>query len=629
MSLTGYERLPLDSQRRLDDECTRFERDWVGPSSDRLAELLAAAPPAEASVWLTELLHIEVERARRAGMSLPVGDYLARLPAFAAAIEAVLAEHSKPLGVGDSIGKYRLVRLLGRGASGTVFEAEDSVIGRRVAVKLLTGPSAASRTVQEARTVGRLQHPSIVTVYDAGSADGVWYIAMELLSGSTADRLKANGPFAPVVATRIVADVCRGLAAAHATGLIHRDIKPANVLLSSSGVGLQPLAKLSDFGLAQAKHSGTEADTAGTPLYMAPEQFDGREVGPACDIYSLGVTYFALLTGRPPYQSARAADLQIAHETSPPPAVTTASGEILSRHSRVVARAMAKSPADRYSSADEMLADLESLLPRERARPSWGRRFSIVGVMAALMAGVVLMVPGLAKWVASVLYGKERKPVPAVVRPEWTSLFNGRDLTGWTAGELNPTTSIVTDDGPLIRLNGTAVGSIMTEREHEGYHLRMEVRWQQSGQPFSGSLRYHVTNPSPGSDTGWDEFSLAPPSIGGHQHTADRAVRLAALRVSRLAFPPSDRPPEAPPSGLSPVGASWHLIDLVCWQDVIVHGVDGKVVSTRVRSKPPAGQAFTRGRIEIRAVRGSIDVRRIDIRPVAGIPTELQSGGDG
>lgn len=624
MSLNGYEQLPLESQRRLDDACTRLERDWAGPSLDRLAERLEVAPPEECDVWLTELLHIEVERARRAGISLLVDDYLARFPAFPTVIEAVFAEYSKPLGVGDSVGKYRLTRLIGRGASGMVFEAEDAVIGRQVAVKLLTGPAAASRTVQEARIVGRLQHPNIVTIYDAGSADGVWYIAMELLATSTADRLKGEGPFTPEEATRIVADVCRGLAAAHAAGLIHRDIKPANILLSPAGASIQPIAKLSDFGLARAAHDGKEIDVAGTPLYMAPEQFDGREAGPACDIYSLGATHFALLTGHPPYQSTDAKELREAHKTKPPPTVITASGEVLSAHTKVIARAMAKSPDDRYSSADEMLTDLASLSPRRRVPVKRARRFAAIGIMAMLIAAIVFALPGPTEWIESAIYAKERQNVSNPIDPTWTPLLNAHDLGGWKS-ESDREMSVVMDDGPVVHIGGDSVESIMTEGEYENYHLRMEIRWHQPGQPFSGGLRYHIT--STGDSGGWDEFSLMPVTVGKHQHSADRAVRVAALRDGRLVSPLNGLPKD-PVVDLSSTGRSWHRIDLVCWNELIVHGVNGNVVSTRVRPKRATGQGPTRGRVEVRATRGSIDVRRIEIRSVAGIPTELQ-GRDG
>src|SRR5262249_8424965 len=151
----------------------------------------------------------------------------------------------------------------------------------------------------------------------------------------------------------------------------------------------------------------------------------------------------------------------------------------------------------------------------------------------------------------------------------------------------------------------------------------MEIRWQPT-QPFLGSLRYHISPMRDSGISGWDEFSLEPATAGKHQHSADRTVRPAAFRQGRLVTLLSD-PPKALMVGLSPTEANWYRIDLVCWGDMIVHCVSGTVVSTQVRAKPATGQEFTRGRIEICAGRGSIDVRRIEIRSVAGIPTEFQS----
>lgn len=610
MSLTGYERLPLDSQRRLDGVCAEFERCWAGPSPDRLAERVAGAPAGEADVWLTELLHIEIERARRAGADLRVDLYRAGLPAFADVIASVLGEYRPAPGAGDLVGKYRLIRPIGRGASGTVFEAEDSVIGRRVAVKLLTGPAAASRTVQEARAVGRLQHPNIVTVHDAGSADGVWYIAMELLAGSAADRLKEVGPFAPSEATRIIADVSRGLSAAHAAGLVHRDIKPANVLLAPAGGGGTTVAKLSDFGLARAGAHGATDTAAGTPLYMAPEQFDGRSVGPSCDIYSLGATYFALLTGRPPYQSATVAELRQAHETAIPPPVTTSTGALLPRHSRLVARAMAKTAAGRYASADALLSDLERLLDRPRAGPA--RRAAIVAITALVIAAAVLAVPGPAKWLTATFDRSGASAASPGAKPTWVPLFNGNDFSGWVVEGPGGVT-VQAGPEPFVRL-ARAQTSVTTAAEHENYHLRFEARWP-ANQPTSGGLRYHITLPVPEvSERGWDEFSFDPTAFGRHRHSVDRDARAAALRNGRLILPGPDSQANLP----NVAGGEWHRIDLICWQGVSVHAVDGATVSVQVRS------GVARGRIELIADRGPLDVRRIEMRSIAGVPADLQ-----
>ncbi|QJW96868.1 serine/threonine-protein kinase [Frigoriglobus tundricola] len=318
MSVTAYERLPLDSQRRLDAVCLRFERAWAGPVRPDVRDHLADTPPEERAAWLTELLHLELECRNRAGESPRPAEYHQRLPNDTRVINAVFAEAAaSAVGVGSVVGKYRLTRLIGRGGMSSVYEADDPVIGRPVAVKLLTGRADAAKITEEARLAGRLAHPNIVTVYDAGSDGGVWYMAMERLAVSASDRLKQGGPFDPPTATRIAADVCRGLATAHAAGLVHRDIKPANVLLTGATGTL--VAKLSDFGLARETDGGGAFEIAGTPAYMPPEVLAGHPAGPSGDIYSLGATYYTLLTGRPPYQAATAAEATAAHRGAPAP----------------------------------------------------------------------------------------------------------------------------------------------------------------------------------------------------------------------------------------------------------------------------------------------------------------------
>jgi serine/threonine protein kinase len=242
-------------------------------------------------------------------------------------------------GCPGKLGKYVLRRVIGRGGTGVVYEGEDTLLERPVAIKWVTRGAvqgteqlaARDRLLREARWAARLNHPNTVTVYDAGEHDQGVYIAMELVRGQSAyDHLQC-GRFTWREATRIVSEICRGLSAAHAAGLIHRDIKPANILLvdearpatlpkgrSSSSArralarsggdaaGYRPWAKLSDFGLSRSLHYNVpvtvEGQVAGTPHYMSPEQIRGEPLDERADIYSLGATYYTLLTGRLPYE---------------------------------------------------------------------------------------------------------------------------------------------------------------------------------------------------------------------------------------------------------------------------------------------------------------------------------------
>ena len=269
---------------------------------------------------------------------------------------------------GDTLGKYVVVRELGRGGMGVVYEAEDPLIKRRVAVKLLAesvsdDPAALQRFLLEARSAGRFFHPNTVAVLDVGRHGSAYYLAMELVDGGSAsDFLKARGPMNWPEATRVIADVCRGLDAAHRAGLVHRDIKPANIMRAADGT-----VKLADFGLAKAAEATGESLTGagqfvGTPEYMSPEQCHAEPTDARSDIYSLGATYFALMAGRSPYAGRTVLQLMMAHVDHPTPDPRDARPEIPAPCVDIVRRAMEKSPADRYPSAAAMLADLEAVL---------------------------------------------------------------------------------------------------------------------------------------------------------------------------------------------------------------------------------------------------------------------------
>lgn len=268
---------------------------------------------------------------------------------------------------GERLGNHRITGILGRGGMGIVYEAIDTQLARKVAIKMLgeglAGSSSAGRFFQEARAAARLTHPNVVSIFEMGQRLGMCYLVLELIEGgSLADALKA-GPLPWKEATRLVADACRGLAAAHEAGMIHRDIKPANILRSRDGV-----AKITDFGLAKLVEGLGASLTAagrvvGTPAYMSPEQCHSMPVDHRTDIYSLGATYYALLTGEGPYGgSSSTPQLMFAHCYKPVPDPRMVAPKLPEGCAAVVRRAMAKAREDRYPGALEMLDDLEALL---------------------------------------------------------------------------------------------------------------------------------------------------------------------------------------------------------------------------------------------------------------------------
>jgi serine/threonine-protein kinase len=264
------------------------------------------------------------------------------------------------------LGDYRLIREIGRGGMGVVYEAEQQSLRRRVALKVLPVALASAEEVRklrrEARAAAQFQHPYIVPVYEVGQIEGRPYFTMKLAEGgSLADRL-AHGPLTGRQAAEILIPVCRAIAAAHRGGLVHRDLKPSNILLERDG---QPM--IADFGLARLTASQTltwSESIVGTPGYMAPEQAQARrdEVRPASDIYSLGAVLYHMLTGRPPFHGdSPVATLLMALEEDPPRPMLL-NPEIDAALEAIVLKCLQKPIALRYGSADELAADLEAYL---------------------------------------------------------------------------------------------------------------------------------------------------------------------------------------------------------------------------------------------------------------------------
>jgi len=267
--------------------------------------------------------------------------------------------------------RYEAGRLLGVGGMGEVYEAHDRKLGRRVAVKLLLphvdDPAARARFVQEVRIAAAFTHPNVVTVFDVGFEGERPYYVMELVEGRTLAAALRDGPLAIDDATRVADAVLAGLAAAHQRGLVHRDVKPGNILLGTDGS-----VKLTDFGIAKAAHDATTVMTApgqtlGTPSYLAPEQVDGQGVGPATDVYACGVVLYEMLAGTPPFRGDSPIATALQHRHAPVPPLADRRPGVRPDLFRVVERALAKDPAARYASADEMRAALTAAARRPTA----------------------------------------------------------------------------------------------------------------------------------------------------------------------------------------------------------------------------------------------------------------------
>jgi beta-lactam-binding protein with PASTA domain/tRNA A-37 threonylcarbamoyl transferase component Bud32 len=258
-------------------------------------------------------------------------------------------------------GRYRIVRKLGTGGMANVYLAEDEVLGRRVAIKILNDRHAGDdqfveRFRREAKNAASLSHPNIVSIYDRGEAEGTYYIAMEYLDGrSLKELIVARGPAPVNVAIEYARQILAAIRFAHRHGIVHRDIKPHNVLVDAEG-----RLKVTDFGIARAGASQmTEAGSIiGTAQYLSPEQARGAPVDQTSDLYSVGVVLYELLTGAVPFSGDTPVEIAMKHLSATPEAPSKQRAEVPRDLDMVVLRALAKDPADRYQSAEEMDADL-------------------------------------------------------------------------------------------------------------------------------------------------------------------------------------------------------------------------------------------------------------------------------
>ena len=324
-----------------------------------------------------------------------------------------LALLSPPLETGSlgRLGHYELLELTGRGAMGLVFRARDTVLQRIVAVKLLAPQLAVSATarrrfVREARAAAAVRNDHVVAIHDVQDAGPAPYLVMEFVAGVTLEeRMRQCGVLGLTEVLGVGAQVARGLAAAHAQGLVHRDVKPANVLLD----GGSGRARLTDFGLARAADDASLSQSgavAGTPLYMSPEQARGETVDHRSDLASLGSVLYALCTGRPPYRARTTmAVLQRVCEDTPRP-MREVNSEVPDWLAAIVMKLLAKDPARRFQTAEEVADLLEkhlghlrqphlvARLPAVDAAPSAPRR-RLAMLLAGAVGGVALAAAGL------------------------------------------------------------------------------------------------------------------------------------------------------------------------------------------------------------------------------------------
>jgi serine/threonine-protein kinase len=267
------------------------------------------------------------------------------------------------------LGRYKVLKELGRGAMGVVYLGKDPTIQRFVAIKTMRLDQiddqdklqeSKARFFREAESAGRLSHPNIVTIYDAGEQDELGYIAMEVLEGNSLKQWSRQPNLMPVAdVVQVLTTVAEALEHAHQQGVVHRDIKPANIMLTKDR-----LVKVMDFGIAKmASSSKTQTDMVlGTPTYMSPEQIAGKKVDGRSDIFSLGVVLFELLTGRPPFTADNLSALLFAIAHQPHPPLSSVRKDLPPMFQEVLDRALQKELPQRYRRAGEFAQDLRACL---------------------------------------------------------------------------------------------------------------------------------------------------------------------------------------------------------------------------------------------------------------------------
>jgi serine/threonine-protein kinase len=289
----------------------------------------------------------------------------------------------------SAIGKYRIIELVGEGAMGVVYKAQDSVLDRIVAIKVMNDSIARQedlrkRFLHEAQAAGSLSHPNVVCIYDLGEVEGHLFIAMEFVHGVDLERLiELAEPLTLQARLDIIIDVLTGLAFAHKRGIIHRDIKPANIRIGEDG-----RAKIMDFGVAHLASSSmtSTGSILGTPTYMAPEQITEGKTSPATDIFAVGGVLYQILTLMKPFDGPTLQNLFFKIITENPRPITDLMPGLPPGLDRIVQKALAKEPADRYATALDMANDLTAVRSK-LSGPSYPASVSL----SASVAGAVEM----------------------------------------------------------------------------------------------------------------------------------------------------------------------------------------------------------------------------------------------
>lgn len=359
-------RLPADTGSAESDSAPAKKVPSAPPEIGQTEEMPAGARP-EASTTQSQL-------SSMSGTMAPLSSTQSLAQTFVSGIQV-----QRSVDLSDcQLGEFRLLRRLGAGGMAQVYLAEQTSLKRNVAIKVMRPDFGGEDTYrkrfeQEATAAAGLNHQNIVQVYAVGEADGLQYIAQEYVHGlNLVEYLKKRKPPSAHLAIHLMKHVAAALSAAHKSGIVHRDIKPENIMVTRKMV-----AKVTDFGLAQLTQGGERVNltqmgvTMGTPLYMSPEQINDANVDAKADLYSMGVTFYHLLAGEPPFKATTAVALAYKHLNEEPPPLSGARPDLPPSLIAVIHRLMAKDPAERFESARAVQAELKRIEKSGEISQSW------------------------------------------------------------------------------------------------------------------------------------------------------------------------------------------------------------------------------------------------------------------
>jgi WD40 repeat protein/tRNA A-37 threonylcarbamoyl transferase component Bud32 len=417
--------------RQIDEACDRFEAACRGGNRPLIEDFLRGTTDPDDRVLFRYLLAVELDYRAAVGETPEVAEYRQRFPGYQGLIDSVFARFASrsrlatgaeaetidlPLARdGNSSGSALspaaqafpsipgcvILSELGRGGMGVVYKARQVRLNRLCALKIaLPGKHTGARFLAEAGTIARLRHPNIVQIYDLGEHEGLAYFEMEYIEGGSLARRLDGTPWAPGPAAGMIAILARAIGDAHRLGIVHRDLKPANVLFTGDET-----PKVVDFGLAKSLEDDSKLTQSGvfigTPSYAAPEQVEGKGVGPAADIYALGAIFYQMLTGRPPFQAATVHQTLEQVKTADPVLPSRLQPGLPRDAETIALKCLEKDPLRRYADAAALADDLDRFLserpilarptgPAERLRKLVRRRPAV-----ALLSLAVLVVTTL------------------------------------------------------------------------------------------------------------------------------------------------------------------------------------------------------------------------------------------